>query len=400
MTPPNFVSSHALDRSALASEVADRRRRLREAMDRQGLDAVVVASEANVAYLTGYETTFFTNRSKPFAVVVTDTRTIAVCHVGEGPSVHLDAIEVEVAPYIGPRALQVEDTVQIDYQLDAADAVAGVLASTGASSVALELTWHFIPGFTPAAMDLLRSGLPTPARDASAALWTLRRVKSPWELDRMRSAADVADATHRYVAANIEIGMSEKDINRLLRQTAYQFGAEKIGYSGVIAGVDRAPLGGPTDRLLEAGQLVFVDICLQLEGGYFADFNRILAASEPDDAQRAAYDRVVQGLARGRQVARASATVADLAAAMIGGEDTIYARVGHGLGLEMPEPPSLSPMDATPLLDGEVLCIEPNTYVDGVGWLVSEEEVVIREDGFELLSPSFPVELAVIGGGA
>ena len=398
--PSKLVPSHALDRTALATEVADRRRRLREVMERQGLDAVAVASEANVAYLTGYETTFFTNRSKPFVVVVTDTRTIVVCHVGEEPSVQLDAIDVEVSPYVGPRVLEVEDTVQIDYQLDAAHAAADVLVSAGASSVGLELTWHFTPGFTPSAMDLLRSRLPAPARDASAALWTLRRVKSAWELDRMRSAAQVADATHQEVASSIETGMSEKDINRLLRQTAYQFGAEKIGYSGVIAGVDRAPLGGPTDRRLEAGQLLFVDICLQLEGGYFADFNRILATSEPSAAQRAAYERVVKGLERGRELTRAGTTVADLASAMIGGEDTIYARVGHGLGLEMPEPPSLSPLDPTPLLDGEVLCIEPNTYVDGIGWLVSEEEVVVREGGFELLSPSFPVDLAVIGGQA
>jgi Xaa-Pro aminopeptidase len=44
-----------------------------------------------------------------------------------------------------------------------------------------------------------------------------------------------------------------------------------------------------------------------------------------------------------------------------------------------------------------VLCLEPNRHVPGVGWLVSEEEVVVRDDGFELLSPSFPRELEIIG---
>jgi Xaa-Pro aminopeptidase len=63
----------------------------------------------------------------------------------------------------------------------------------------------------------------------------------------------------------------------------------------------------------------------------------------------------------------------------------------------MPEPPSLSPSDPTLLRNGEVLCIEPNLDVAGVGWFVSEEEVVVRDEGFELLSPPFPRELRVIG---
>jgi Xaa-Pro aminopeptidase len=63
----------------------------------------------------------------------------------------------------------------------------------------------------------------------------------------------------------------------------------------------------------------------------------------------------------------------------------------------MPEPPSLSPQDGTALAVGEVVCIEPNRHVPGVGWLVSEEEVVVRDGGFELLSPPFPAELEVIG---
>jgi Xaa-Pro aminopeptidase len=89
--------------------------------------------------------------------------------------------------------------------------------------------------------------------------------------------------------------------------------------------------------------------------------------------------------------------VTELAEALIGETPTIYARVGHGLGLEMPEPPSLSPLDATPLREGEVICIEPNTHLDGVGWLVSEEEVVVTAEGNELLSPPFPQHLEVIG---
>jgi Xaa-Pro dipeptidase len=278
----------------------------------------------------------------------------------------------------------------------AAEAVVACLKRAGVKAVGMEMSWHFMPGFTPLALDTVRAGVGE-VRDASGILWDLRRVKSAWEVEQMSRAADAADAAHQAFAELAQVGMTERELNRLIRHASYEAGAEKIGYSGIIAGLDRAPLGGPTDREWERGQLLFVDICLQLGGGYFADFNRIYAGAEPTEPQRRAYQGVVDGLDRAREVVRAGATVAEVADAILGDGDTIYSRVGHGLGLEMPEPPSLSPLDGTVLRAGEVLCLEPNLEVPGVGSFVSEEEVLVREGGFDLLSPPFPRELKVIG---
>jgi Xaa-Pro aminopeptidase len=320
-----------------------------------------------------------------------------VCHVGEETSVRLDAIDVEVDPYVGPEVLEVTGGVQIDYQLPAADAVTALLRRLDVGTIGVEASWHFMPGFTPMAFDRLRDGFAGQVVDASPALWHARRCKSEWEIAQMKVAAEAAERCHQAFAEEARVGMSERDLNRLLRRAAYDAGAEKIGYSGIMAGIDRAPLGGPTNRAWERGQMIFVDICLQLNGGYFADFNRIYASAAPTRAQGQAYEEIVVALDRAREVVCAGAQIKDLADAMIGDVPTIYARVGHGLGLEMPEPPSLSPQDQTTLRAGEVLCIEPNREVDGVGWLVSEEEVVVRDGGFDLLSPPFPRELRVIG---
>lgn len=397
-TSGRFVRSQGVDHHGLATDISARRSELARILREQGIEALVVASEANAAYLTGYETTFFGNKSKPFVVVFAPPhRPHVVCHVGEAPSVTLDAIDVEVDPYVGPEVLNVIGGVQIDYQLPAADAVAALLERLEVATVGVEASWHFMPGFTPMAFDRLRDGLSGRMVDASPALWQARRRKSEWEIAQMKVAADAAAECHRVFADEARIGMSERDLNRLVRRAAYDAGAEKIGYSGVVAGIDRAPLGGPTNRVWERGQMLFVDICLQLNGGYFADFNRVYASAAPTRVQERAYQQVVDALDVGREVVRAGARIDELALAMIGEVPTIYARVGHGLGLEMPEPPSLSPQDDSTLRAGEVICIEPNRQVDAVGWLVSEEEVVVREDGFELLSPEFPRELHVIG---
>lgn len=390
--------SLGVDAERIRADVLDRRARIAELMARSGFEALVVASEANAFYLTGYETTFFGNKSKPFCVIFAPPHVpIVVCHVGETTSVELDAVDVEVRPYVGPDVLEPDGHVQIDYQQPAVDAVGKVLADLQVGSIGLESTWHFMPGLTPHAMDRLRTGFGGKVVDASGVIWGARRRKSAWEVELMRQAAQVAERAHQTFAEHASVGMTERDLNRMIRAASYLHGAEKIGYSGIIAGIDRAPLGGPTDRVWERGQMLFVDICLQVSGGYFADFNRIYASAPPTSQQSEAYAQVLDGLERGKAILREGVEISELASTMIGDADTIYARVGHGLGLEMPEPPSLSPQDGSVLAAGEVICVEPNLYADGVGWLVSEEEVVVKPDGFELISPSFPTELVTIG---
>jgi Xaa-Pro aminopeptidase len=392
-----IARSGGVERTALRTEVARRRRVLAEAMRREDLDALVVASEANALYLTGYETTFWANKSKPFVVVFAPPAPpTVICHVGEEVSVRLDAIEVDVEPYVGPEVLDVSGGVQIDYQLPAADALAEHLRRSGAQRVGMELSWHFIPGFTPLAMERLRERCPGAVVDASAALWSARGVKSAWEVEQMRLAAAAAETAHLAFADAARVGMTERELGRLLRMFAYEAGAERVAYSGIIAGIDRAPLGGPTDRPWERGQMLFADICPQVNG-YFADFDRVYASAPPTPEQTRAYAGVVDALREGRELATAGVPVAQLADAMIGDVPSFYARVGHGLGLEMPEPPSLSPLDPTPLGPGAVICLEPNRETPGVGWLVSEETVLITGAAPELLSPPFPEELRVIG---
>lgn len=398
VTPPvSIARSDGVDRIALQQEVARRRAVLTDAMHREDIDALVVASEANALYLTGYETTFWGNKSKPFVVVFAPPAPpTVICHVGEEVSVGLDAIDVELAPYVGPEVLQVSGGVQIDYQLPAADTLAAHLQRRGAHRVAMELSWHFIPGLTALAMERVRERFAGEVVDASAALWRARSVKSAWEVEQMRRAAAVAETAHLAFAEAARVGMTERDLNRLLRMFAYEAGAEDIGYSGIIAGIERAPLGGPTDRPWERGQMLFADICPRVNG-YFADFDRIYASVPPTPEQTRAYAGVVDALRAGRELATAGTPVARLADTMIGAVPSFYARVGHGLGLEMPEPPSLSPLDPTPLQAGAVICLEPNRETAGVGWLVSEETLLITNEAPELLSPPFPEELRIIG---
>lgn len=74
-----------------------------------------------------------------------------------------------------------------------------------------------------------------------------------------------------------------------------------------------------------------------------------------------------------------------------------FGRLGHGVGLEIAEPPSLHPADPTVLEPGMTLCVEPTSGFGDAGNLVGEEMVVVTEDGGELLSPAFPDTIEVLG---
>ena len=129
---------------------------------------------------------------------------------------------------------------------------------------------------------------------------------------------------------------------------------------------------GPTDRRLEAGDLLVIDVGATWRG-YFCDFDRNFALGRATDETRAAYARVFEateaGLAAVRpgrtaaEVWRAMATVADPA----GRADTPVGRMGHGLGLDLTEAPSLAPDDRTVLEAGMVITLEPSLTLPGLG---------------------------------
>jgi Xaa-Pro aminopeptidase len=287
--------------------------------------------------------------------------------------------------------------LRLDYQQAATAEAEAVLREMAVERVGAELSWHFDPGLTPDAWQELRYlSAPIQFVDASAAIWAVRRIKSDWEIAHMRQAAEILARAHESFAEKARIGMTERQLSRVLAHSLIECGGERVPYTGVIAGLDRAPLGGPTDRPWEAGQMLGVDLCPR-NGGYWADFCRIYASAEPTEAQRDAYARLVNALEAARAILRAGTPVSDVATALLVTGDNPYARAGHGLGIDMPEPPSISPLDSTPLRAGEVICLEPNIQVEGVGWLTAEEEVVVTETGCELLSPPFPAELRVIG---
>lgn len=220
----------------------------------------------------------------------------------------------------------------------------------------------------------------------------LRRTKSELEVRLLREAARVTDMALEEVRAQLRPGVSEREIAAQIEYVFGTNGARSAFFPCVIAGVDDPiPIRLPTDRRLERGDSVMLDIGAEVEG-YQADASRTYVLGTPTAEQKRAWDVVRRAYDAALAVTRPGVPCVELdraARAVI--EEAGYAvahRVGHGIGLATSfEWPSLDSEEA-PLEPGVTICIEPGVYVPGAGNVKLEDDVLITDDGHELLTRS------------
>jgi Xaa-Pro aminopeptidase len=226
-------------------------------------------------------------------------------------------------------------------------------------------------------------------------VWAARLRKSAWEIDRMRAACAVLDRAFGDVRAALRPGMSEREIHSVLAAASFAHGAHRLGYTMVVAGVNRGLFGDPTERTWQRGEVLFVDGGVVVDG-YWADFCRMYTVGPPTPRQRDDYARAAHALDAALaldDIPTASSLGSAIGSALALPPDSVgFGRFGHGIGLYMPEPPSLHPADPTALAEGVVLCVEP-AYLGATGNYVVEEEHAIIGGSLNRISPEAPRSL-------
>jgi Xaa-Pro aminopeptidase len=239
--------------------------------------------------------------------------------------------------------------------------------------------------------------------DATGVIRALRSVKSEAEVVKIRFAAQAASAAFARVPDILSPGMTEIACFRALKIAALEAGLDDVAY--LVGGAGPGGYGDiispPSGRALTPGDVLILDIG-GVHDGYFCDFDRNFAVGDAgDDARR--HEVVWQATGAGLAAAKPGATFADLHAAMQGvmaaggAADANVGRLGHGLGMQLTEFPSITPWDRTVLVPGMVLTLEPGMEFAPGRMMVHEENIVIREHGAELLSVRAPREMPVIG---
>jgi Xaa-Pro aminopeptidase len=223
----------------------------------------------------------------------------------------------------------------------------------------------------------------------------LRMIKSTEEIDLIRRSVLTNSRAFETMVPRVKVGMKESDLAAELEYRMRRLGAEKPSFETIVAGGARSalPHAQPTAARLANGQLVVVDMGA-LQDGYCSDMTRMLFLGNPTAKVKRAYRAVLEAQLAAIDAVRAGVATARVDAAArnvlkgYGLADAFVHSTGHGLGLEIHEPPRIGKKDKTKLAAGMAITIEPGVYIEGFGGIRIEDTVVVTETGCEILTPT------------
>ena len=273
---------------------------------------------------------------------------------------------------------------------DEKDAMANFLATAGAQRIGVESSHVTLA--RQAALDKHEGFVWVPL---ASTIEPLRAVKSAGELAAIRAAARLTDATVAQVPRLARPGVSERAVAWELEKFMRETGAEATAFDIIVAAGPHSalPHHHPGERLLQAGDIIVVDLGAQL-GGYKSDLTRTFYLGETaDDAFWAIYNTVEQahgaaiaGIRPGVTGKDVDALARDLIAAA-GHGDHFGHGTGHGVGLEIHEEPRFSRLaEKTIIPAGAVMTVEPGIYLPGYGGVRIEDLLHVTTSGAEYLS--------------
>jgi Xaa-Pro aminopeptidase len=234
----------------------------------------------------------------------------------------------------------------------------------------------------------LRDRLGTTApRPAGGLLGALRLIKAPEEAEKIARAGELVSVGVDVALAAAEPGMTELQLAATIDAALRAGGAETVDYVLVAGGPgSAAPHHQAGQRTLRAGEPVLVDIAGRLDG-YFADITQQVFLGEPSSEYLHAYETVHAAQAAGVAAAWPGATAHDVDRAATqaivdaGLGEWSGPRTGHGLGLDVHEPPSVVEGDHTELRPGVVITVEPGVYLPGRFGIRIEDTVLVTAEG-------------------
>ena len=366
-------------------------------MTREKLDGLLVTSETNVEYLSGFTTQFAWNTpARPWYFLLhRNGRGVAV--IPEiGVSNWRDTSWVEdIRIWPSPRP----ENEGLDLVTDAVHRMRRRFGRIGVELGAESRLGMPVADF----LRLRRMIRPVRMVDGSPLMSELRLVKSTAEVARIRHICAIASDTFDALPGFFQVGDSESELVRKFQSDILLRGADKTPYTAIGSGRGgyTSIIAGPTERRIKRGDVFLIDTGSRY-GGYFCDFDRNYAIGKVGDQVHRVHELLYRATDAGIAAARPGNTAADVFAAQAkiledaGIELGNVGRFGHGLGKILTEPPSNKPGDGTLLEPGVVLTIEPNALYGKGKVLVHEENIVVTRDGAELLSRRAPREMVVI----
>lgn len=354
----------------------ERVERLRKLLDEHSFDAILIGSDYNRRYMSGFTGSsgmvFITQES---CYLLTDFR------------------------YRTQAPMQAAGFTIVEHGQNPIDNVRELLGLAGIKRLAFEQD-HVVFSQYKAWSDSLPG---IELQPSGPLVEKLRMIKDEAELRIMQEAANLADKTFSHISNVIKPGMKESDIALEMEVFMRSHGASSSSFDTIVASGERSalPHGTASDRIIGRDEFVKLDFGAYYHG-YCSDITRTVVVGKPSDKHREIYSIVLEAqlhclanIKPGMSGREADALARDVIA-KYGYGDLFGHGTGHGLGMEVHEAPRLSKFGDTILTPGMTVTVEPGIYVPGFGGVRIEDDIVITETGIKILTSS-PKELIILG---
>ena len=239
--------------------------------------------------------------------------------------------------------------------------------------------------------------------DASSLIWKLRMIKSDNEISKMKNIISIASNAFDELPNQINIGQSEIEITNIMKKKLLDLGADNTLYMSCTSGSGgyNQIICDPTDKKIIDGDVLIIDTGTTLDG-YFCDFDRNFGFGNLNEDTKKAYEILWEVSEIGMQIAKPGNTCADVSNAMTkilkknNPISNSVGRMGHGIGLQLTEPPSIMSNDNTLLKENMIIAIEPCLEYAPGKMLVQEENILITKNGCERLTSRTPKNIPII----
>jgi len=224
-------------------------------------------------------------------------------------------------------------------------------------------------------------------------VWELRKIKDEIEIGYMKKAAELSDLGAKTLAEIIKPEMREYEVAAEVEYAMRKSGSEGTAFDTIVASGTRSayPHGGCTSKKIGEGELIQFDVGATYQG-YRADLTRTFLIGKPTSKQEKIYEVVKEAQEKAFQKIRDNAKAREVDAAArdiisnYGYGEYFVHGLGHGVGLEIHEPPTLNSVSKDVLKTGNVVTDEPGIYMAGYGGVRIEDTVLVHKDKAERLT--------------
>ncbi|WP_404398810.1 M24 family metallopeptidase [Mammaliicoccus sciuri] len=340
--------------------------KLREVMNQKGLEAVVILSPYNRRYLSG-----FTGTSG--SLLITQDKSLLITDFRYIQQANDQAQDFEVINQEGPMLGKINELIKEDQY----------------KNVGVEthlITYNEYQALNTDAVEL---------SSIEGVIETIRMIKDEFEIKQIQKAADIVDETYEHILKWVKPGMTENEVNNEMEMFMRRKGATCSSFDTIVASGYRGalPHGVASNKVIEEGDMITLDFGALYEG-YVSDVTRTFAIGEPKEEMKKIYNIVLEAqLSALEQIkpgmtGKEADTIARDVIKSYGYGEQFGHSLGHGIGLEVHEGPALSQKSDIVLEENMCITLEPGIYVDGLGGVRIEDDVLVTKNGLQRFTKS------------